>query len=147
MQASNSAPYLQFGTLHCSSSLQSDIIIPLSVTLPLLKSTRCTACWLSLSRLTVHRFHTVYLKMFVGHTETCHLSNTGGHVKASLTWERKQSPKSRKHRALYRVNSRRNTPRHIGVKLTEVKDQEKILEATREKQSVDIQGNPHKTVS
>ena len=55
-------------------------------------------------------------------------------MKASLTWERKQSPKSRKHRVLYRVNSRRNTPRHIGVKLTEVKDQEKILEATREKQ-------------
>ena len=55
-------------------------------------------------------------------------------MKISLRWERKQSPRSRKHRVLYRVNSRRNTPRHIGVQLTEIKDQEKILEATREKQ-------------
>lgn len=76
---------------------------------------------------------TVYLNMFVGHTETCHLNNTGSHVKISLRWERKQSPKSRS-RVLYRVNSRRNTPRHIGVQLTEIKDQEKILKATREKQ-------------
>lgn len=134
MQASNSTPYLQFGTLHCSSSLQSDTIILLSVALPLLKSTHCTVCWFSLSRLIVHRFLTVHLNMFVGHTETCHLNSTGSHVKISLRWERKQSPRSRKHRVLYRVNSRRNTPRHIGVQLTEIKDQEKILEATREKQ-------------
>ena len=31
------------------------------------------------------------------------------------------------------VNSRRNTPRHIVIKLTKIKDKEKLLKATREK--------------
>ena len=32
-----------------------------------------------------------------------------------------------------RINPRRNTPRHIGIKLTKIKDKEKLLQATREK--------------
>ena len=34
----------------------------------------------------------------------------------------------------YRINPRRNTPRHILIKLTKIKFQEKILKAAREKQ-------------
>ena len=33
-----------------------------------------------------------------------------------------------------RINPRRNTPRHIVTKLTKIKDRDKILKATREKQ-------------
>ena len=33
-----------------------------------------------------------------------------------------------------RINPRRNTPRHIIIKLTKIKDKEKLLNATREKQ-------------
>ena len=32
-----------------------------------------------------------------------------------------------------RINSRRNTPRHIVIKLTKIKDRDKILKATRGK--------------
>ena len=32
-----------------------------------------------------------------------------------------------------RINQRRNMPRHIVIKLTKIKDKEKILKATREK--------------
>ena len=32
-----------------------------------------------------------------------------------------------------RINSRRNTQRHIVIKLTKIKDKDKILKATREK--------------
>ena len=32
-----------------------------------------------------------------------------------------------------RINSRRNMPRHIEIKLTKIKDKEKLLKATREK--------------
>ena len=32
-----------------------------------------------------------------------------------------------------RINSRRNTPRHIVIKLTKIKDRDKILKATRKK--------------
>ena len=33
-----------------------------------------------------------------------------------------------------RINPRRNTPSHIVIKLTKIKDKEKILKAAREKQ-------------
>ena len=36
----------------------------------------------------------------------------------------------------YRINPRRNTLRHILVKLGKIKDKEKILKATREKQKI-----------
>ena len=36
-------------------------------------------------------------------------------------------------RVPYKINPRRNTPRHILIKLTNIKDKEKLLKATREK--------------
>ena len=36
-------------------------------------------------------------------------------------------------RVLYRINTRRNTLRHIVIKLAKVKDKEKLLKAAREK--------------
>ena len=42
----------------------------------------------------------------------------------------------------YRINPRRNTPRHILFKLTKTKHKEKILKAAREKQQVTYNGNP-----
>ena len=50
----------------------------------------------------------------------------------SLTWERKQSTKSRKHRVPGRIDPGRSTPRHTVIKLTKIKDRDKILKATRE---------------
>ena len=32
-----------------------------------------------------------------------------------------------------RINPRRNTPRHLAIKLTKIKDKEKLLKATKEK--------------
>ena len=37
-------------------------------------------------------------------------------------------------RVPYRINARKNTPRHILIKLTKIKFKEKILKAAREKQ-------------
>ena len=45
-------------------------------------------------------------------------------------------------RVPYRINKRRNTPRHILIKLTKTKLKERILKATREKQQVTQKGNP-----
>ena len=45
-------------------------------------------------------------------------------------------------RVPYRTNSRRNTPRHILIKLTKTKHKERILKAAREKQQVIYKGNP-----
>ena len=42
----------------------------------------------------------------------------------------------------YRVNPRRNTPRHTLIKLTKTKYKERILKAAREKQQVTYKGNP-----
>ena len=42
----------------------------------------------------------------------------------------------------YRINSRRNTPRHILIKLTKTKHKEGILKAAREKQHITYKGNP-----
>ena len=41
-----------------------------------------------------------------------------------------------------RINPRSNTPRHILIKLTKIKDKEKILKATREKQQITYKGIP-----
>ena len=50
-------------------------------------------------------------------------------------------------RVPYRINPRRNTPRHIPIKLTKTKHKERILKAAREKQQVTYKGNPiHLTV-
>ena len=47
-------------------------------------------------------------------------------------------------RVPYRINPRRNMPRHILIKLLKIKYKEKILKAAREKNPNNIQGNPHK---
>ena len=45
-------------------------------------------------------------------------------------------------RVSYRINTRRNTPRHILIKQTKTKHKERILKAAREKQQVTYKGNP-----
>ena len=45
-------------------------------------------------------------------------------------------------RVLYKINPRRNTPRHILIKLTKIKDKKKILKAAREKKQVTYKGTP-----
>ena len=45
-------------------------------------------------------------------------------------------------RIQYRINPRRNTPKHILIKLTKIKHKEGILKAEREKQQVTYKGNP-----
>ena len=45
-------------------------------------------------------------------------------------------------RVSYRINPRRNMPRHILIKLSEVKYKEKILKAAREKQQITYKGIP-----
>ena len=50
--------------------------------------------------------------------------------------------KSKRHRVPYRINPRRNTPRHILMKPTKTKHKEGTLKATREKQQVTCKGNP-----
>ena len=45
-------------------------------------------------------------------------------------------------RVPYRINPRRNTPRHILIKLIKTKHKEIILKAAREKQQVTYKGNP-----
>ena len=40
----------------------------------------------------------------------------------------------------YKINPRRNTPRHILIKLTKIKDKEKILKAAREKKEITYNG-------
>ena len=45
-------------------------------------------------------------------------------------------------RVPYRINSWRNMPRHILIKLTKTKHKERILKQEREKQQVTYKGNP-----
>ena len=45
-------------------------------------------------------------------------------------------------RAPYRINPRRNTPRHILNKLSKIKYKEKLLNAAREKQQITYEGIP-----
>ena len=42
----------------------------------------------------------------------------------------------------YRINPRRNMPRHILIKLIKTKHKERIIKAAREKQQVTYKGNP-----
>ena len=44
-------------------------------------------------------------------------------------------------RVPYRINPRRNTPRHTLIKLTKTRHKERILKAAREKQQVTYKGN------
>ena len=45
-------------------------------------------------------------------------------------------------RVPYRINPRRNTPRHIVIKVAIIKDKEKLLKAAREKQQITYKGTP-----
>ena len=45
-----------------------------------------------------------------------------------------------------KMDPKRTTPRHIVIKMPKVKDKERILKATREKQSY-LQRSSHKTIS
>ena len=45
-------------------------------------------------------------------------------------------------RITYKRNPRRNTPRHILIKLSKIKYKEKILKATREKLQITFKGSP-----
>ena len=45
-------------------------------------------------------------------------------------------------RAPGRINPRRNTPRHTVIKLTKIKDKEKLLKVTREKRQITYKGTP-----
>ena len=47
-------------------------------------------------------------------------------------------------RVLYRINPRRNTPKHILIKLTKIKFKEKNIKSGKGKKPNNTQGNPHK---
>ena len=50
-------------------------------------------------------------------------------------------------RVPYRINPQKNTPWHIVIKMTKIKDKERILKTTREKQQIfNIQGNSHNAI-
>ena len=42
----------------------------------------------------------------------------------------------------YRINPRKNMPRHVLIKLTKIKYKEQILKAAREKQQITYKGIP-----
>ena len=46
-----------------------------------------------------------------------------------------------------KLNPKRTTPRHVIIKMLNIKDKERILKAAREKESVTYKGVPHKTIS
>ena len=46
-------------------------------------------------------------------------------------------------RVPYRINSRRNTPRHILIKLTKIKTQRKNIKSSKGEATSNIQGKPH----
>ena len=48
----------------------------------------------------------------------------------------KEIIKSNRHRVPYRINPRKNLPKHILIKLTKTKHKERISKAAREKQQV-----------
>ena len=43
----------------------------------------------------------------------------------------------------YRINPRRNTPRHILIKLTKAKHKERILKSSKGEAISNIKGKPH----
>ena len=45
-------------------------------------------------------------------------------------------------RVPYRINPRRNTPRHILIKISKIKYKEKIIKAAREKQQITTRESP-----
>ena len=47
------------------------------------------------------------------------------------------------HRVPYRINPRRNMPRHILIKLTKTKQKERILKSSKGESTSNIQGKSH----
>ena len=45
-----------------------------------------------------------------------------------------------------RINPRRKTPRHIFIKLTNIKDQRENIKSNKGKAASNIQGNPHMVI-
>ena len=50
-------------------------------------------------------------------------------------------------RVPYRINPKRNTPRHIIIKLAKIKDKEKLLKAAREKRQITYKGTPIRLIA
>ena len=50
-------------------------------------------------------------------------------------------------RVPYRINPKRNTPRHVLIKLSKIKYKEKNIKSSKGKATNSIQGNPHKVNS
>ena len=50
-------------------------------------------------------------------------------------------------RVPYRINPRRNMMRHIIIKLAKIKDEEKLLKATREKRQITYKGTPIRLIA
>ena len=50
-------------------------------------------------------------------------------------------------RVPYRINPRKNMPRHILIKLSKIKYTENIIKNSKGKTTNNIQGNPHKVNS
>ena len=46
-----------------------------------------------------------------------------------------------------RINPRRSTTRHTEIKPTKIKDRDKILKETREKQQIIYKGTPNQAIS
>ena len=67
--------------------------------------------------------------------------------KSSLIWERKQPSKFRKPRVPYKIKAKRNTPRHILIKLTKIKQKGKSIKSSKGKAESNTQRNPHKANS
>ena len=64
-------------------------------------------------------------------------------LKISPTWKKEiVNQVQEAQRVPQKINSRRNMPRHILIKLTKTKHRERILKAAREKQQVTYKGNP-----
>ena len=54
----------------------------------------------------------------------------------------KKTSKSRKHRVPNRMDAKRATPKHIIITLPEIKEKERILKVSREKEKVTYKGVP-----
>ena len=63
-------------------------------------------------------------------------------VENFLNTEKGNNQVQEAQRVPWRINPRRNTPRHVLIKLTKTKHKERILKAAREKQQVTYKGNP-----
>ena len=64
-------------------------------------------------------------------------------MKISLKWGKERATQVQEtQRVPYRINTRRNMPRHPLIKLTKLKHKEKTLKAAREKQQVTYKGIP-----